>query len=144
MFMEGRLTRVWVATVHVRDLGRALDFYRDVLGLKVRLDARKFKWIELGPDEPYAKIGLSEVSNSELMKKVGVVTGIVFDTDNITKLHQRLSANGVKFTRSPTKTPWGGMVADFLDPDGNEIEVVQDPTHYDQDFPPEGAISLRK
>jgi hypothetical protein len=26
--------------------------------------------------------------------------------------------------------PWGGIVADFLDPDNNELEVVEDPDHY--------------
>jgi len=140
--MEGTLTRVWVASVHVRNLERALLFYREVLGLKVQLDARRYKWVELGPDEPCTKIGLSEVPKSE-SGRTGVVTGIVFDTDNITKLHRKLSAKGVKFTRSPTKTPWGGLIANFLDPDGNELEVVQDPTHYAQDFPPKGKASIR-
>ena len=134
---------MWVASVHVKNLESSLHFYRDVLGLKVRLDARRYKWIELGPDEPCAKIGLSEVSKSESASKTGIATGIVFDTDNLTRLHRRLAAKGVKFTRVPTKTLWGGLIADFLDPDGNELEVVQDPTHYAQDFPPEGKESIR-
>jgi extradiol dioxygenase family protein len=69
------------------------------------LDARKYGWIELGPDEPHTKIGLREVSNRDAAGRVGVVMGVVFDTDDIIELHRRLKAKGVKFTRSPTKTP---------------------------------------
>ncbi len=46
-----------------------------------------------------------------------------------------LKEHGVKFTLKPTKMPWGGIVADFLDPDNNELEVVQDPKHYERKYP---------
>ena len=68
----------------------------------------------------------------------------MFETDDIFNLHERLSTQSVRFTRGPTKTPWGGMIADFLDPDWNEIEVVQDARHDDQGFPPEGKTSIRE
>lgn len=45
-----------------------------------------------------------------------------------------LKEQGVKFTLKPTKMPWGGIVADFLDPDNNELEVVQDPKHYERKY----------
>ncbi|UCG45479.1 MAG: VOC family protein, partial [Candidatus Bathyarchaeota archaeon] len=61
-------------------------------------------------------------------------TGIVFDTDDIHALYERLKKQGVEFTRKPTKALWGGLVADFLDPDGNELEVVQDPEHYTRKY----------
>ena len=46
------------------------------------------------------------------------------------KLAARLRKAGVTFTHGPVKQPWGGWVADFLDPDGNELEVVHHPDHY--------------
>lgn len=140
---DGRITRLWVATVHVRSMEKAVHFYRDILGLKVQLDARRYNWVEVGPDEPNAKIGIREASGDDASKRVGAITGIVFDTDDIEALYERLAQTGVEFTRRPTKTPWGGIIADFLDPDGNELEVVQDPSHYAQDFPPAGEHSLR-
>jgi hypothetical protein len=30
--------------------------------------------------------------------------------------------------------PWGGIVANFLDPDKNELQVVQDPEHYTREY----------
>lgn len=123
----GRITRVWLAMIPVSDMERALEFYNEVLGLRVALDARRFNHAELGPDEPMAKIGLHATGTKPSGRRR---SGIVFDTDDIFALHRRLRGHGVVFTLEPTRMPWGGIVADFLDPDENELEVVQDPEHY--------------
>lgn len=120
-------TRVWVSSVSVSDFDRALAFYRDALGFPVQLEARNFGWMEVGPDEPLCKIGLSL---SEDPKEVVTRRGIVLEVEDMDAFAERLRAHNVKFTREPTKQPWGGVVADFLDPDGNEIEAVYDPDHY--------------
>ncbi|MEE9164284.1 MAG: glyoxalase superfamily protein [Thermoplasmata archaeon] len=121
-------TRVWVSAVSVTDFDRALEFYRDVLGFPVQLEARDFGWMELGPEEPLCKIGLSL---SEEPKDGVTPTGMVLEVEDMDAFAKRLRAHGVKFTQEPVKRPWGGVVADFLDPDGNEIEAVYHPGHYD-------------
>jgi len=108
--------------IHVSDLDEAIKFYHENLGLPIALEARKFNHAELGPDEPLAKIGLHATGKKKRRKKR---TGIVLDTDDIYALYERLSKEGVRFTLKPTKMPWGGIVADFLDPDGNELELVK-------------------
>jgi predicted enzyme related to lactoylglutathione lyase len=113
--------------ITVSDLEPALTFYRDVLGLPLALDARQFNHIEVGPDEPLAKIGIEATGKPSKQRNW---TGIVFDTDDIYTLYDRLIQAGVTFTLKPTKMPWGGIVANFLDPDKNELQVVQDPEHY--------------
>jgi len=133
---SGRITRLWLTMVRVSDMDRALKFYSQKLGLPVALEARKFNHAEVGPDEPMAKIGL-HVTEKKYGKKRR--TGIVFDTDDIFALHERLMKEGVRFTLAPTKMPWGGIVADFLDPDNNELEVVQDPDHYKRRYTPAAA-----
>lgn len=127
--VAGKVTRLWLTMIRVSDLDKAIQFYHGKLGLPIALEARKFNHAELGPDEPLAKIGLHATNKktSSLRKKR---TGIVFETDDIDALYKRLSTEGVRFTLRPTKMPWGGTVADFLDPDGNELEVVQDSKHY--------------
>jgi predicted enzyme related to lactoylglutathione lyase len=117
--------------IKVSDLDRALKFYNEVLGLPTVLDVRKFNHAEIGPAEPLAKIGLYATGKKALKKKR---TGIVFETDDIYALYERLKKHGVIFTLKPTETPWGGIVADFLDPDKNELEVVQDPNHYERKY----------
>lgn len=123
----GRITRVWLAMIPVSDMDKALKFYNEVLGLRIALDARHFNHAELGPDEPLAKIGLYATGVQSSGRKR---SGVVLDTDEIFALHRRLKEEGVVFTLEPTRMPWGGIVADFLDPDENELEVVQDPDHY--------------
>ncbi len=127
----GRITRLWLTMIHVSDMDRALHFYNEILGLPTKLDARTFSHAEVGPDEPLAKIGIHAAGKKFKRKKR---TGIVFDTDNIYALYERFRKQGVRFTLKPTKMPWGGIVADFLDPDNNEFEVVQDPEHYKRKY----------
>lgn len=128
---KGRITRLWLTIIRVSDMDRALRFYNKILGLPMALEARVFNHAEVGPDEPLAKIGLHATGKKSKRKRR---TGIVFDTDDIYALYERLIKRGVKFTLKPTKMPWGGIVADFLDPDNNELEVVQDTKHYTRNY----------
>lgn len=128
---KGKITRLWLAMIEVSDITKGVDFYSNVLGLPVALEARKFGHAEVGPEEPLAKIGLSEGRKKARRKRR---TGIVFDTDDIYALYERLKKHGVRFTLKPAVTPWGGIAADFLDPDNNELEVVQDPDHYTREY----------
>ncbi len=127
----GRITRLWLTMIHVSDMDRALRFYHETLGLPIALDARAFNHAEVGPDEPLAKIGMHATGKKARRNRR---TGIVFETDDIIAFYERLRKQGVKFTLKPTKMPWGGIVADFLDPDNNELEVVQDPEHYKRKY----------
>ncbi len=127
----GLAKRVWVSAVRVTDFKRALEFYRDLLGFPVQLDAREFNWMEVGPEEPLCKIGLSV---QEWEKGEGGITrtGIVLEVDDMDAFATRLKEGGVRFTDEPTEQPWGGVTANFLDPDGNELQAVYDPGHYEQ------------
>jgi len=127
---KGRATRVWVATVHVTDFDRSLRFYRDLLGFPVRLEARPFDWMEVGPEEPLCKIGLSLSRAGLTTQELVRPSGIVLEVDDMAAFASRLKSASVPITRGPGKTPWGGVVVDFLDPDGNELQAVFDPDHY--------------
>lgn len=127
----GRITRVWLSMIEVSNLDKAVDFYHDILSLPIALDARAFNHVEVGPDEPLAKIGLHANDERDNEKRR---TGVVFDTDDIFQLCERLKQFGVVFTQEPTKMPWGSISATFIDPDNNELEVVQDPDHYTRKY----------
>lgn len=126
--------RVWVASVRVTDFDRALAFYRDILGFPVRLEAREYDWMEVGPEEPLCKIGLSLRKDSPDAGEV-TRTGIVLEVEDMDAFASRLKDHGVRFTDEPAKQPWGGIVANFLDPDGNQIQAVDDPGHYEDRSP---------
>jgi predicted enzyme related to lactoylglutathione lyase len=123
----GKITRLWLTMIHVASMEEAITFYTEILELPLALDARVFNHVEVGPHEPLAKIGIESTGKQSKRRKW---TGIVLDTDDIYALYERLTKKGVTFTLKPTKMPWGGIVANFLDPDKNELQVVQDPEHY--------------
>jgi len=126
---KGMLTRVWMTAVPVSNLELAVEFYTEVLGLEVRLDERRRNWVEVGPAEPLGKIALYVPSVHD-KRQPGGQTNIVLETDSIYDLHKRLVDEGVKFRIKPQRQEWGGLMAAFSDPDGNEIQVVEDPEHY--------------
>ncbi|MHA1960305.1 MAG: VOC family protein [Candidatus Thorarchaeota archaeon] len=128
---SGRITRLWLTVIDVSDLEESLKFYHDILGLPIALDAKAFNHAEVGPDEPLAKVGLHATGKKNTETRY---TGIVFETDDIHSLYDRLKDEGVVFTQEPRTMPWGAITANFLDPDNNELEVVQDPEHYTRNY----------
>jgi predicted enzyme related to lactoylglutathione lyase len=128
---RGLLTRVWMTTVPVRDIDDAVEFYRDILGLDIVLDARRNNWVEMGAKGPLAKIVLF-VPKPDDARQPGIDTGIIFATDSIFEVHRRLVDEGVQFLLRPERQPWGGLVAIFSDPEGNRFTVLDDVEHYDR------------
>ena len=133
--------RVWTVRVFVTDKEQAIAFFRDVLELPVALYAPRYGWVEIGPPDERAKIGLIEPDPEGApeayewqQSQVGVSTGISFETKDIEHLYQTLTDRGVHFPMLPQKMPWGGLMAAFEDPDGNRYSVVEDPEHYTRDY----------
>ncbi len=50
---------------------------------------------------------------------------ITFTVDDAVEEQKRLEGEGVRFVRPATREPWGGLVATFMDLDGNYCQLVQ-------------------
>jgi catechol 2,3-dioxygenase-like lactoylglutathione lyase family enzyme len=129
------LARVSFANVVVRDLPAAQRFYGDVLGL-ARGDAlpgvgwtefRLPKGASLGVFQPRQDAYDDPQDYLDDVAHIGEPTGIAFTTDDLPALHAALAERGVRFPRAPERAAWGGMEAEFEDPDGNRFAVVQRP-----------------
>lgn len=133
--------RVWAVRVFVTNQEKAIAFFRDVLEIPMTLHAPNYGWVEMGPPDERAKIALVE-PNADAdaavyewqQAHVGVSTGIVFETKDIEGLYRRLKKRGVRFSMPLQKMPWGGIMAIFEDPDGNQYQLVEDPDHYTRDY----------
>lgn len=129
--------RLGSVPVFVSDQGRALEFYRDRLGMEVVTDmpyGPDFRWLALAEQEGGTELVLFRPARvvlgdrvAEIKARVGIWTGIVFLTDDIHATHERLRARGVEFLAQPSKRPWGAWEAQFSDPDGNRFHLVQRP-----------------
>lgn len=48
-------------------------------------------------------------------------------TKHIEEVYRSLTKKGVEFVRPPELEHWGGWVATFRDPDGNFLQLLQQP-----------------
>jgi catechol 2,3-dioxygenase-like lactoylglutathione lyase family enzyme len=129
---SGRLTQLQRVAVVVADLERALLWYRDVLGLAVRVREPETGYVELALGKGTSALSLvapreewGEPYFSETRARIGTATGIAFQTDSVFALAQRLEVAGSRITQTPERQPWGGVTLRFTDPDGNEFLAFQ-------------------
>ncbi len=116
------------ARLFVRELTEARQFYALVVGLKLKHDALKFGYCVFDAGE--VKLVVESVPTDappEDHVLVGRFTGLSFAVADITAEHSRLLAAGALFTAAPEKQSWGGWLATFKDPAGNELQLVQHP-----------------
>jgi predicted enzyme related to lactoylglutathione lyase len=121
------------------DPDKAVEFYRDVLGLEVRNDVgyEKMRWITVGSpsqpevglvlEPPFANPNLSpgdKAAVADLMAK-GLYGSIVFWTDNCDATFDRIAAAGGDVLQEPTDQPYGVRDCAFRDPAGNHIRFSQ-------------------
>jgi catechol 2,3-dioxygenase-like lactoylglutathione lyase family enzyme len=112
------LLRVWDMSFTVSDLARAVRFYEDVLGLHKKCEFSSYAGFDCGGVE----IGLVPGRQAEPSPESPRVDFLV---DDIGAVHRRLRDNGVAFVKEPESTLWGGRIAQFRDPDGHVLQLVQ-------------------
>ena len=129
------LTRIGTTTVQVTDQDKALDYYTNKLGFKVRADMPMGpgqRWLEVAPPNAHTRILLYKAtpqapgagSYDEAKAHIGKNTGIVMETDDIVKTFADFKAKGVKIIDPPKKQPYGWW-GTFADQDGNIYGVHQ-------------------
>lgn len=114
------------ARVFVKDLAQSRAFYADVLGLPLKVDGERFGYcvFDSGAVELVVESVPDDAPDEERML-VGRFTGLSFTVHDIHAKHAVLLSRGVAFSGGPERQPWGGTLATFIDPAGNELQLVQ-------------------
>ena len=118
--------RVDHVILYVTDLNRAVAFYRDTLGLELKLVDRGYaEFVTEG-----TKIGLfSRVGLAELLGEEGASREpggeVLFLVDDAEEEARRLREAGVPVLSGPADRPWGHRTVHVLDPDGHVVELAQ-------------------
>lgn len=127
------------APVFVLDQDRAYDFYVNKLGFRVNTDAKMgddFRWLTVSPPgQPDFEITLMKIApgmawddeSAEKLRdlvKSGKLGAGVFNTPDIQKTYEDLSAKGVEFVQPP-KEEFYGIEAIFKDDSGNWFSLTQ-------------------
>lgn len=112
----------FVVNVNSEQSEEMIAFYRDIVGLTPNPDV-----------SPGAFMAGSSTFISFIIEGHDGVKGqakepervlLNFLVDDVEAEQQRLEAQGVKFVRPATRDPGFGVVATFLDPDGNYCQLM--------------------
>jgi catechol 2,3-dioxygenase-like lactoylglutathione lyase family enzyme len=122
------ITQLGNVTVVITSIPRSRKFFRDKLGLHLSFYDKKHDWLCF--DAGRVCLSLTTPWNKASKKLVGVKTGVSFYVDDIQRAYKELKKKGVKFTLKPRKEPWGGILANFEDPDGNKFFLLQMPAGF--------------
>jgi len=110
-----------VCAINVSDLGKALDWYRDMLGFQTVYRLDDYGWAEIETPVPGLSIGLGQV---EELSGQGAITP-TFRVVDIEAARAHLEGNGVRFDGETHEVPGMVRLATFYDPDGNPWMLAQ-------------------
>lgn len=112
------LSRIVSVMLGVRDLKTSLEFYRNKLGMKVKMEEPQLALLDAGP----VTLGLSP-GHVRLAPQVTGATEISFQVDNVRGVRQGLMDRGVTFMNEPRQVTPTDWAAHFRDPDGHLLSI---------------------
>lgn len=113
------IKRVNWLEIKVTDIKRAISFYRDVLGLKIKNEWSNYVIFDLA-----GTATLAIMLGGKKGRKEGA-PNIYLAVDNVDEEYERLKTKGVNFVEPPKKQYWGGYAALFADQDENLLYLTQ-------------------
>src|SRR3954451_19374465 len=123
--------------IPVHDPDEALTFYRDALGLEVRMDVASdgFRWVTVGApgqqdlgivlSQPHG--GRSQTEGDALLTLVtqGSLQAAIFAADDLDATFEKVRASGAEILQEPASQPWGARDCAVRDPSGNLVRIAQ-------------------
>jgi predicted enzyme related to lactoylglutathione lyase len=124
--------------ITVNDVDESIPFY-GTLGLEVQNDVKSgdYRWVTMGSDaQPGLGIVLSaphagrSKENGDLLQELlvkGELPMMVYRTDDVDGLFEKLRATGAEVLQEPMDQGWGPRDCAFRDPSGNMVRIAQAP-----------------
>jgi len=113
------IRRVNWLEIKVVDLKKAVTFYHDILGLKVKQEWSNYVIFYLPGTTTFAIM-----LGGKKGRKEGA-PNIYFAVENLDEEYERLKEKGVNFIEPPKKQYWGGYAAILADPDDNLFYLTE-------------------
>jgi lactoylglutathione lyase len=108
-------TQFKYAIKFVANMDKAVKFYGDVVGLKMKFESPG--WSEFATGE--TTLALHPASEKNPVGKVE----LGFTVPDVEAFYRDMSARGVLFSMPPKKQVFGGVLAQFLDSEGAHCSV---------------------
>ncbi|TYS14872.1 VOC family protein [Rossellomorea vietnamensis] len=113
--------------LYVEDLNNTIHFYRDLLGLPIKMEAGTYIELETGgttlsfntreSGREITGLPIPDKKRKEQTFEIGLVT------KDVQEIVEQLREEGVTVLLEPAEKPWGQVVAYVEDPDGHYIEI---------------------
>ena len=125
IIFNGLGMRIWTPPDHFEAVA---DFYGETLGLKCtwRSAEQGVATYELGFGPTIVVERAERTPKHEAL--FGRYTGLSLEVADIEKAYRAMTERGVPFDGPPTRQYWGGVMAFFRDPGGNEHTLLQRPS----------------
>jgi predicted enzyme related to lactoylglutathione lyase len=124
--------------IQVHDQDKALEFYRDVLGLELKMDADMgggHRWLTVGAtSQPDVEIMLENPdmarspADAQAVRALiakGALVPVIFRTDDVDEVFERLQKAGAEVLQEPIDQAYGVRDCAFRDPSGNHVRFSQ-------------------
>ena len=110
--------RISAVTLAVADMARAIDFYRDKVGMELLYggEAASFSSFRVGGG--YLNLILSPTNEHSWWGR------LIFHVDDVDALHRRLLTAGLTPATVPEDASWGERYFHINDPDGHELSFA--------------------
>ncbi len=112
----------------VSDMQRSVEFYRDTLGIPLKMQSPEWTEFDTGATTLALHGGGTpkEYHDTGDQSKTAGACSIGFNVDDVDKTYEELKAKGIKFVMPPTQREGEGIkLAVGLDPDGLAISFAQ-------------------
>lgn len=104
--------------IGVDDLERSIAFYRDIVGLPIKMKVEQFAFLDAGE----ITLVLSQPLGRTTQPRAGAMEAI-FGAASVRKAHQELHQRGAHFIQEPHEVSPGSWAATFRDPDGHMLTL---------------------
>ena len=110
--------RLGTVMLGVRDMDRAVTFYRDALGLAVQFATKEFIFLDGGGVAVVLQLAPDLRGQTDERR-----VELIFHVEDIDAAHASLQMRGVDFRVAPRIVTGDRFAADFRDPDGHVLSI---------------------
>lgn len=114
---------IYVQRIFVKNWPEAVSFYQHNLAMPLVFKDENMGWAQFQLGDSFIAI---ERCDKDTEKEVGRFVGLSLQVKDINLEYENLKRRGVRFESAPEKQPWGGVTANFKDPEDNILTLLSE------------------
>lgn len=112
---------IWIV---VKDLKKAVQFYTEVVGMKLQELNEHYGWAELSGAEEGMRLGIAQMNDRENIQP-GQNAIVTMSVANLAKSREELIQKGIKMVGDVIEVPGVVKMQTLTDIDGNHFQLVE-------------------